>query len=239
MKPILIIQFRTDQTIEHEQLCFREEYADYDRELVFVSAVTDDLSTIDPTDYAGVLMGGSGEFYLTMGAGKGTWREPTFAFIERVLAADVPMLGICFGFQMLGLSQGTHITDDVFMRETGTFATTTLAAAADDPLFKALPHTFSAQYGHKDTLIDYPDHLIPLSKTNQTDANAFRVFGKQVWGILFHPELNKDRMKKRFAMFPSYAQDGKTSEEMLLMFEDTPDAAQVLHHFMKIIDAAE
>lgn len=232
---ILVVQFRTDVSEAHEQECLLEELPFAANRFRFVSAVDmqypETLAGIN-----GVLLGGSGEFLMSNGDGEGSWREPAFAFIQQVLDADIPLLGICFGYQMLCMQQGASIVQDPQMKETGTYNTHRQETSKDDPLFNGIPDMFRGQYGHKDTIVDLPDHLIPLSRTNKVAVNAVRVSEKSAWGLLFHPELNKSRMRTRLSMFPHYIKEGQSVEEVLSQFEDTPEASKALHNFFNIID---
>lgn len=233
---ILVVQFRTDQTEAHEQSCFLEELPQAADRMKFVSAI--DLQFPETlVGINGVILAGSGEFMLSREDGKGVWLEPTFDFIQKVLDANIPFLGVCFGYQLLCLQQGGDIIRDEQMRETGTYNVHRLESGEGDHLFKGIPNTFGAQFGHQDTAVNHPEHLIPLSRTNRVEVNAVKVTGKQAWGVLFHPELSRERMRSRLRMSsPNYLEGGKTVEDVLSQFEDVPESTKTLHNFIDIID---
>lgn len=229
-KKLLVIQFRTDASKPHEQECFIEDLHHHKHRMEFRSAVDMDFPK-DLAPYAGVVFAGSGEFMWGQGAGEGTWKLPTFRFVDRVLQKEIPMLGICFGYQMLALHQGAKIVDTEELRETGTFDMYVSDHGKTDPLFDAVPASFKAQFGHKETVVDKPKHLIPLAYTQRVASNSFRLEGANVWGTLSHPELNPQRMRTRVELFPVY-RNGKSLEEVLQAFSDSPHAHRILLNFV-------
>lgn len=229
---ILIVQFRTDESKIHERQCFMDELSEYEDALVFVDAITEEFPQ-DLSDVRAVILAGSGEFYLVDGAGLGSWREKTLSFIETILEKDIPLLGICFGFQLLGVQQGAQIVNDPAMRETGTFSIHLDPQAMQDELFSQAPKVFVGQLAHRDTVVALPPHLIQLASSSLVACNAFRISGKRAWGVLFHPELSQDRMRTRFSMLPQYGY-GRPISEMLALFEDTPHATALLHRFVQL-----
>lgn len=233
-KPIiLIVQFRTNATLAHEQQCFLEEYGD-EATLHFVNAITDELAPELLDTPTAVIISGSGEFYLTQGDGKDTWLPKTLRFIGQVLDRDIPLLGICFGFQLLAIQQGGVVERVEAMKETGTLEIQLFPSAYNDELFESLPDNFLGQLGHKDTITKLPKHVIPLAKSEKVPFQAFRVQGKMAWGTLFHPELNRERMRSRLLLSPEYALDQSNIEQALALFRDTPEAAHILHLFIKL-----
>ncbi len=231
-KYLYIIQYRTDVSKMHEQACFLEEYADFSDTLRFIDAITEPLP-LELNDVAGVILGGSGEFMLGEGDGTGTWKEKTFSFIDRVIEADIPLLGICFGYQLLALHQGASITNESSMRETGTRCVLLLDEAATDPLFAGLPAVFDGQFGHKETIISPPEHLQILARTDRVACNSFRVYGKRAWGTLMHPELTPKRFISRLALYPLYA-GGLDTGTITSSLRESPEAPLLLKQFFSL-----
>ena len=232
MKKLLFVQFRTDASREHEQGCVRELLGIHDDRIVFVSAVLESLPDLDDPAIAGVVLGGSGEFFLSEDDGKGTWRDATFAYIDEILMRDIPLLGICFGYQFLAMHQGGHIVRDPALAEVGSFPVVPLPAAADDAIFSNLPEQCMVQLGHKESIVDMPNHLIPLVRSERIDAEVFRIEGKRAWGVLFHLELTKQSMSERLDLFPNYAASPEAVAEIKAAFHDTPEATAMFRRFV-------
>ena len=234
LKKILVIQFSLDKTREHAQLCLRESCPE--AELVFVNAVENDVSQINPEAYDGVILGGSGQYYLSNGDGLDTWLAPVFKFLDVVFEKNIPTIGICFGCQILALYQGGKVVRDENLRQAGSLESYVLSGATSDPIFSNLPEKFLANFGHKDTPVNLPDHLVPLTKTDKVPCTAFRVADKKVWGIMFHPELNSQRNRERLAMVPDYAGNIESLKQYMNdNIKETPEANTLLATFIGVV----
>lgn len=232
MQKIYVIQFRTDVSEEHEQKSFQEELDLPEEQLVFVSAVKGTMPLTLPDDAAGVVMGGSGEFYISEGHGRGDWLDQVYTLLEEILEKNVPFLGLCYGFQLFGDYFGAAIVDDEEMRETGSHKVTLLEGAKDDLLFKDMPETFYAQFGHKDTVVNIPDVFIPLCKSERVACEGVRLKGKDAWGVLFHAELTKNGVKERIEIFPNYTKDPGHMEKTIGELKDSTEATDLLRRFV-------
>lgn len=238
---MLIVQFRTTPTKEQEQQCFLAEYPDYKDRIDFVSVITDELPT-DLSPYAGVIVAGSAKYCLSKGDGEGTWREPTFAFMQKVMDKGLPLLGICFGFQMLAVQQGAKIARIEEAKQSGTFMSEVLPAAENDPVLGHLPNPFKAVYAHQDIITDLPAHLLPTAKTERVQCTSFKIEGRQAWGVLYHPELDGERIRERLMMVPEYAggyMGDTTIDDVVAMFDAAPESKTILHTFAELAFAGE
>lgn len=231
-KSILLVQFRTDGSEAHERDCFREAFESKDVDFECVNAVKDDISGDMLAGKDGVILGGSGQYYLSNGDGADTWVPRSIEFIKKTLDKDIPTLGICYGYQILGKALGGDVIREEDRKETGTFTITSLPDSEDDPLFTGIPDSFEAQLGHKDVLVGLNGNTYSLAESEKVHPQGFKVKGAQAWGVLFHPELNARRMKERMDMFAGYVPEGMKVEDI---FKDTPHAAKVLDNFAHII----
>ena len=233
---LYIIQFRTDASLAHEQECYDEELAGCGYELVYLNAVKGELPSKIPVDTFGVIMGGSGQFYLSAErVRKEEWIKNTIDFINLLLDNNIPLLGVCYGGHLLAYNQGAKLTNDKSLQEVGTYKVNLLEAAKTDPIFSNLKSEFNAQFGHKITPINLPKNLIQLVRSKKVSCQAFRISGKFAWGLMFHPELNQKRMEKRVKLFPEYVPKDKTMEDLLEDFLNTPEAAKILYLFVNFI----
>lgn len=204
-KKMLVLQYRTDNTKDHEVQCFHEELGDYELDIIFEDATQRNLHRGLLEGVDAVVFGGSGEFFLTQGHGKGEWLEDSFDLIDHILEDNIPLLGICFGSQILTLHQGGKLTDSEEYREPGGTEEVFLNEKSQQcELFSQLPERFKVQLGHKDTPIESGEDMINLAYSNQAPIHAFTIREKPAWGVLFHPELNEERVKNRLTMLPSF-----------------------------------
>jgi GMP synthase (glutamine-hydrolysing) len=111
-----------------------------------------------------------------------------FRWLERVLAAERPVLGLCYGHQMLGHILGGHVGPLPDGPEIGV-ADITLDAA-DDPLFSACAPQQRVAVIHWQTILRLPAGAHVLGKGIRDPHQAVR-FAKNVWGVQFHPEFSR------------------------------------------------
>lgn len=105
---------------------------------------------------------------------------------EEALAAGIPILGVCFGAQMLARAAGAEVFPAP-SPEIGWHEVQMSSAAANDPVLAALGERFHAFQFHYDTF------TVPVQATVLGVGNgmtqAFRV-GDSAWGVQFHVEAN-------------------------------------------------
>lgn len=148
-----------------------------------VRSVLDDAAPDlpDPTDLAGlVVMGGP------MGADHDA-RHPGLAAERRLLAravdADVPVLGVCLGMQLLARALGAvvhagHGTEIGFAP---------IEVVADDPVLRPLGPTPTVLHWHSDAA-ELPEGATLLARSTLTPVQAFRA--GSALGLQFHLELD-------------------------------------------------
>lgn len=129
---------------------------------------------------------------ISLGAHAGVLEEAEHAWMSHerkimtwALDTGTPLLGLCFGSQLLASAAGGR----VYKAEKGEFAWTQvsmLPEAANDPVLGALGSTADAFHFHYDTF-DLPENAVLLGETNGI-KQAFRV-GDSAWATQFHPEV--------------------------------------------------
>ena len=119
--------------------------------------------------------------------------------IERAVAANLPVLGVCLGSQLVAAALGAEVRPTGRM-EIGFLPVTLTDAAGDDPLFGGLPHAFTALHWHGD-VYDLPPGATHLASSAMTAGQAFR--RGRAWGLLFHLEADAAQVAAMAARFPA------------------------------------
>ena len=123
------------------------------------------------------------------------------------------------------------------MWEAGTFSMTKLDTASADPLLADAPEEFLAILGHKETLVDIPNNLTPLLKSDAVACEAFRIDGQEAWGVLYHPEFTVHRFRDRLLLFPDYASTVENVDEYVAHHcKPAPHATATLHRFVDVLE---
>ncbi len=105
-------------------------------------------------------------------------------FIKCVNNAGIPILGICYGHQLLGkLFEG-----QVKRGEIGEYGPTKFYITSDSPLFKGVPKSFTVWMNHSDVIIKPPKGFRVIGKTENFEVAAMES-NKKIFGVQFHPEV--------------------------------------------------
>jgi GMP synthase (glutamine-hydrolysing) len=161
------------------------------------------------------------------------WKEHVSERLRALVSADVPVLGICFGHQLLGHALGGRVSVNPNGREMGSVPLTILED--DEVLGKR--GSIVANTTHLDSVVELPPGARVLAQTPQ-EPNAAVRFAPSVWGVQFHPELDAELMRYYFAARRSTLLaerfDVGSSERAL---RDAPEAALVIDRFLRLAHA--
>lgn len=102
------------------------------------------------------------------------------------LLANAPVLGICYGAQLLAFENGGSV-EGAPSREYGRAILEIVKQ--DDPLLHGLPSPTQVWMSHGDTITSLPPYFEIIASTENVPVAAFRVKDRKVWGIQFHPEV--------------------------------------------------
>ncbi|MBZ0267243.1 glutamine amidotransferase [bacterium] len=122
------------------------------------------------------------------------WMVAAEDWLRGLVARDVPVLGICFGHQMLAHALGGTLGEEAEHREYGTVTVTVTERGAGDPLLAGIPPSFPAHASHRESVSRLPDGAALLATSDADPHHAFR-FGRCAWGVQFHPEFTEDIMR--------------------------------------------
>lgn len=182
-------------------------------------------------EVAGVIVSGS----HAMVTDRLPWSERLGDWLKSSLQAEVPVLGICYGHQLLAHACGGKVGNRAEGIEIGTHQIQLAAQAAEDPLFGKIPAQFSANLVHFQSVLELPESALLLASSAAEPHQAFRI-GHCAWGVQFHPE------------FSSAAMDGYIQQVRLTHSANaldsaiataTPEASSLLRRFGELCEAGD
>jgi GMP synthase-like glutamine amidotransferase len=116
------------------------------------------------------------------------WLRPEKDLVRELLERDTPLLGVCFGSQLIAELAGGQARPAV-RPEIGWHRVELTADGRTDPLLGFLPARFdSLQYHHYEWTL--PPGAVALARS-AVCLQAFRLPRRPVWGVQFHPEVTE------------------------------------------------
>ena len=133
------------------------------------------IPTITP-DIKGVILSGSPCSVRDNGAPN----------VDIKLFAGVPVLGVCYGAQLIAQQSGGNVLPS-HSREYGRARLTTVDH--HNELLKEISLDTQVWMSHADTIAKVPDDFEIIASTPSVAIAAYKIKGKAVYGIQFHPEV--------------------------------------------------
>ena len=102
-----------------------------------------------------------------------------------VLDSGLPVLGICYGAQLLTEMLGGAVA----RTGTGEFGRTPLIKTADSALMQAWPASSEVWMSHSDSIVGAPPGFSVTAATAEVAVAAFEHPARAIYGVQFHPEV--------------------------------------------------
>jgi GMP synthase (glutamine-hydrolysing) len=181
----------------------------------------------DPEIVRGAVISGS----HAMVTEKLPWSLALEAWTRQMVEAQIPLLGICYGHQILARAMGGSVGFHSRGTEIGTTSVSCHAPGRKDPLFQALPDTFKVHVFHSQSVLGLPEGAVLLAGNGYDPNQAFRM-GPCAWGVQFHPEADA-RVTRGYIrnLKEALTGEGQDDEALAATIEDTPHAAALLRRF--------
>ncbi len=117
------------------------------------------------------------------------WSERTAEWLRRQVEKRTPILGICYGHQLLTDALGGVVGPNPRGREFGNQKINLNDAAKGDLLFGSLPKVFEGHCCHAQSALKLPAGAVCLGG-NAHEPNHTVRFAENCWGVQFHPEFD-------------------------------------------------
>jgi GMP synthase (glutamine-hydrolysing) len=175
LRVLAINNYRRPQETRFESL--RKVLAENGAEVAFTDWDGTSASKFD--DFEGVVLSGAPD----MMSEKSTQRKFS-AEADAIRDAQVPVLGVCFGHQLMAHVFGSVIVKD--KEHVQRFVKTT--ALVRDPLFSGLPRNMMLLESREEVVRALPAGFRLLAKSETSPIAAMRHDRRPLYGVQFHPE---------------------------------------------------
>jgi GMP synthase - Glutamine amidotransferase domain len=202
MKPFLLIATREhDEAAAGEYQAVLRHSGLEPAELEHLRLEAAPMPPIELDDYSGILLGGSS--FNVSDAKKSAVQQRVEAelgaLLARVIAADFPFLGMCYGIGIIADALGGVV--DTSAGEPVSAAEVRLTAAGlADPLLAGVGESFHAFVAHKEGCAVAPPGAEVLGVGSVCPLQLIRV-GRRVYATQFHPELDVDDLAARMRIY--------------------------------------
>ncbi len=102
-----------------------------------------------------------------------------------LLEMGVPVMGICYGMQLLVHELGGKVEE----AEVGEFGRSDLTVTEPGTLLRGMPREQTCWMSHRDTVIEPPPGFTALASSSVSPVAAVEDAQRSIYGIQFHPEV--------------------------------------------------
>ncbi len=138
----------------------------------------------EPASLAAAILTGS----WAMVTDHAEWSERTAAWVRSAMDHQLPLLGVCYGHQLMAYALGGRVDDNPRGVERGQKRVITEPGCVDDPLLSQLPSDFSAWLSHQQSVLQAPEGAQVLATSAMDDCQIIR-YSQQAISFQFHPEF--------------------------------------------------
>lgn len=234
-KPVLIIKTgNTIPQLQEQGVDFEDWFQNgmgLNQAQTLVVSVHNGEGLPDATSVSAVVITGSPAYVTDLAQ----WNYIAADFLREAYAAGLPILGICYGHQLIAWAFEGSVDFHPQGREIGTVPVTLNKAASSDELLRGLPRQITVNASHQQSVIDLPPGAVRLV-SNEFDPNHGFRLGNQTWGFQFHPEFDK-RITQAYirARQDDINSEGLNAASLLEAVTETPESADILRRFIGLV----
>lgn len=123
---------------------------------------------------------------ILSGGAASVYNESSPTCDEQVIGLGYPVLGICYGHQLIASLTGGEVTT----AESGEYGTTELEVKPDSELFRGWEGK-EVWMNHKDRVVSMPQSFSVITTSANSPVAAFASEERESYGVQFHPEVTR------------------------------------------------
>lgn len=135
---------------------------------------------------------------ILSGGARSVYETDAPKFDKSILQISLPILGICYGHQLIAQSIGGQ----VIQGQAGEYGLTKLKIKQTAGIFSGLNRAQAVWMNHRDIVAKLPSSFQATAQTEHSPVAAFMSLDQRISGVQFHPEVSHtkggDQMLKNF-----------------------------------------
>ena len=163
------------------------------------------------------------------------WSERTGEWLVEAALKQIPILGICYGHQLLAYALGGEVGDNPNGCEFGTVEVNLNENARGDKLLGGFSTPMLAHMSHTQSVLRLPDNTTLLASSDMDKNQAF-VFENFAWGVQFHPEFDKEIVVEYINQHRQVLlRENKNPDRIIERAFNTHHGSKILKRFVEIL----
>ena len=139
---------------------------------------------LNPQTFTHVILSGSKTSCLD----SSPWTIELMQFVRETVDANIPLLGVCYGHQIIAKSYGGEAV--VRRSELPEIGWVEVRQTKPHPLLEGLPPKFHTFQSHFEEVAHLPTGFVNTAESDRCAIQAYYHAKKPVYGVQFHPERN-------------------------------------------------
>jgi len=170
---------------------------------------------------------------ILSGGPSSVYDEDTYTLSDAILNANLPVLGICYGLQLLNHNLGGRITS----KDRGEYGLSKVNFDNNNEIFSGLSKTSDVWMSHGDEVDSVGDDWDKIAESDNGVIAALQYKKKPFYGVQFHPEVvHTEEGKKIISNYlfkiskckPSWTSSNFVSESIELIKDKVGDRKNVV-----------
>jgi len=164
------------------------------------------------------------------------WTHALMAKVARLLEKKKPVLGVCYGHQIMGRVEGGKVARCNEGWELGETKVEVTPEGASSPLLEGLPKQMNVMQSHRDCVLEVPGKGVLLASSPHTKVQAAR-WAEHAYGVQFHPEFTGEvlrgvwtQRRDKWRGQVAFDLDGTLDQA-----KECPDGLAIFRNFLKMI----
>ena len=123
---------------------------------------------------------------ILSGGPQSVYMKNAYSLAELILGLKVPILGICYGLQLLS----HHFKGSVKGGKTREFGKTSIHITSRKGILSGVSKDLTVWMSHNDHIKKLPKGFKPTSRSENGLISSFEAVKEKIYGVQFHPEVN-------------------------------------------------